>query len=119
MPYWQPNWQDVQWNGERAAAFAATLLATASQLELLVHDHRSAGATYFLKWHGENAATIQTALETSYQQMLGVATRYRDLAQRVLAQNDRALEEQARRERDRRRWHAEVAAEQQRAQTAQ
>jgi hypothetical protein len=119
MPYWQPNWQDVQWNGEHAAAFVATLLATAAQIELLVRDQRNAGATYFLTWQGEKATTIQAALEASYQHLLGQATAYRDLAQRVLTQNNRALEEQARRDQERRRWHEEAAAEQQRTQTAQ
>lgn len=119
MPYWQPNWQDVQWNGEAAVGFAATLLAAAAELELLVRDQRNAGATYFLTWQGETATSIQAALETSYQQLLSRATAYRDLAQRALTQNGRALEEQARREQERRRWHDEAAAEQQRTQTAQ
>jgi uncharacterized protein YukE len=118
MLYWQPNWQDVRWDPRAAEAFIATLLATAAELESIIQDHRSAGATYFLSWQGEKSTMLQATLETSYQRLLGLATSYRDLAQRVRTQNDRAIDEQARRDQERRRWHAELAAEQQRAQTA-
>jgi uncharacterized protein YukE len=118
MPYWQPDWQDVRWNPSAAEAFIATLLATAAELERIVQDHRNAGAAYFLSWRGERSTTLQAALETRYQRLVGLATSYRDLAQRVRTQNDRAIDEQARRDQERRRWHAELAAEQQRAQTA-
>ncbi len=118
MPYWQPNWEDVRWNSSVAEAFIGTLLATATALETIVQEHRTAGATYFLAWQGEKSTTIPAALEIGYQPLLSRATAYRDLAQHVRNQMTRAVDAQRQRSQDRQRWHAEVAAEQQRTNPA-
>lgn len=115
MPAWTPRWQDVRFDHAAAARLVADATALAAQLASDAGVRGDLAGTVLPDWRGRRADRAEARLRALPDELDDLAAQLRTLATTVEEAAADARTEQDRREADRRRWHAERAAEEEAA----
>lgn len=111
MPNWQPNWENVRWNHGVAEAAIAALRHAADLLDQTSSERLRVADEARLEWRGRYRDRFDGQFSQILRRASELASKCRAAAGRVASADQRAYEEQIRRERERERWRMEKEAE--------
>jgi len=111
MPDWEPNWQDVRWDHGAAGDAMSALRHAADLLDQTAAERARAAQDATEQWRGRYREEFDEHLERMLRRAQDLARECRDASNNIARSDQRACEEQRRREGERERWRAEKEAE--------
>jgi membrane-bound lytic murein transglycosylase len=111
MPNWEPNWHDVKWDHGAAAEAAHALESAAASLDESAHRRRQVADQAREEWRGRKREEFDMQLDKMLRRAAELAAEFRAKASEICRADQRAFEEQRRRELERERWRHEKEME--------